>query len=62
MQMPSRKWWVAQVTAYGAFVIALIQNSWQLSSELQVMLVGLVVASISTYLVPNSDPSPPPGG
>jgi len=56
---PTNKWFVAQVAAIGTFLVALIQNNWQLSSELQIVLVGLVVAAISTYLYPNSDT---PGG
>ena len=52
--MPSRKWIAAQVSAIGAFVAALINNGWDLTPDLQVVLVGLVVQAIVTYLVPNS--------
>jgi hypothetical protein len=52
--MPSRKWIAAQVSAIGAFVVALINNGWDLTSDLQVILVGLVVQAIVTYLLPNS--------
>lgn len=54
LDIPSNKWLAAQVTAVGALVIALIQNGWQLSPELQVLLVGTVVQAIVTYLVPNT--------
>jgi hypothetical protein len=52
--MPTRKWIAAQVSAIGAFVVALINNGWELTSDLQVVLVGLVVQAIVTYLVPNA--------
>jgi hypothetical protein len=53
--MPSRKWIAAQVSAIGAFVVALINSGWELSADLQIVLVGLVVQAIVTYLIPNSD-------
>jgi ABC-type enterochelin transport system permease subunit len=56
---PTNKWLAGQATLIGTFLIALIQNKWQLSSELQVTLVGLVIQAITTYLVPNTDT---PGG
>jgi hypothetical protein len=52
--MPHRKWIAAQVTAIGAFICALINNGWELSSDLQVILVGVVVQAIATYLVPTT--------
>jgi hypothetical protein len=52
--MPSRKWIAAQVSAIGAFVVALINSGWDLTSELQVILVGMVVQAIVTYLLPNA--------
>jgi hypothetical protein len=52
--MPQRKWVAAQVTAIGAFIGALINNGWELSSDLQVILVGIVVQAIVTYLVPTT--------
>ena len=45
------------MSAIGAFVVALINNGWDLTSDLQVVLVGLVVQAIVTYLVPNSSPA-----
>jgi hypothetical protein len=56
---PTNKWFATQVTAIATFLVALIQNEWQLSSELQVVLVGLVAAAVISYLLPNSDT---PGG
>ena len=58
--MPSRKWFAAQVTAIGAFIGALINNGWDLSSDLQVILVGVVVQAIVTYLVPTTPAAPAP--
>jgi hypothetical protein len=58
--MPQRKWFAAQVTAIGAFIGALINNGWDLSSDLQVILVGIVVQAIVTYLVPTTTVSPSP--
>jgi hypothetical protein len=55
--MPSRKWFAAQVSAIGALVVALINNGWELTPELQVVLVGMVVQAIVTYLVPNVAPA-----
>jgi hypothetical protein len=60
--MPSRKWFAAQVSAIGALVVALIHNGWDLSSDLQVVLVGIVVQAIVTYLVPNTPASDAPAG
>ena len=57
--MPSRKWIAAQVSAIGAFVVALINSGWELTSDLQVILVGLIVQAIVTYLVPNSPADAP---
>lgn len=57
--MPTRKWIAAEIAAVGTFLVALIQNEWQLSSELQVVLVGLVVQAVTTYLLKNADT---PGG
>jgi hypothetical protein len=53
--MPSRKWIAAQVSAIGAFVVALINSGWELSADLQIVLVGLAVQALVTYLIPNSD-------
>jgi hypothetical protein len=58
--MPSRKWLAAQVSAIGALVVALIDNGWELTPELQVILVGMVVQAIVTYLVPNAPPTTAP--
>ena len=57
--LPSNKWLAAQVTAIGAFVTALIQNNMYLSMELQVLIVGIVVQAIVTYLVPHTPVFPP---
>jgi hypothetical protein len=56
---PTNKWIAAEVAAVVTFLTALIQNHWQLSSELQVMLVGLVGQAILSYVWRNSDA---PGG
>lgn len=57
--LPTRKWFAQQITAAGTFLVALIQNGWELSSELQVVLVGLVIGAIATYVTPNENT---PGG
>jgi hypothetical protein len=56
---PTRKWWVAQATAVGALVVALIEAKWDFNSSLQIVAVGLVVEAFSTWLIPNLDT---PGG
>ena len=62
--MPSRKWIAAQVAAIGTLLAALIQNGWELTTDLQVVLLGIVIQAIVTYLVPSakadSRPAPTP--
>jgi hypothetical protein len=53
-KLPSNKWLAALVTSIGGLLTALIQNQWQLSIEMQILIVGIVVQAIVTYLVPNS--------
>ena len=53
-KLPSNKWLAALVTSIGGLLTALIQNHWQLSIEMQILIVGIVVQAVVTYLVPNS--------
>jgi hypothetical protein len=57
MTAPSRKWFVAQVAALATFFTALIQAGWDLTSSLQIVLVGLIAQAIATYLIPNKEES-----
>jgi len=50
--LPTRKWLAGVVTAAGAFLINWIQAG-EFNTEIQVTLVGVVVAALSAYLVPN---------
>jgi hypothetical protein len=56
---PTRKWFVAQATAGGSLVIALIEAEWDFTNPLQIVAVGLVVEAFSTWLIPNANT---PGG
>lgn len=52
MRMPSRKWFVAQVTALGALATMwATTGSWD--QEETVAAIGLVVAAFSSWAVPN---------
>ena len=53
-KLPSNKWLAALVTSIGGLLTALIQNHWQLSTEMQILIVWIVVQAIVTYLVPSS--------
>jgi hypothetical protein len=55
---PTRKWWAMLITSVGAFVATWI-NAGHFSKEIAVVLVGLLVQAVVTYLVPNHDT---PGG
>jgi hypothetical protein len=54
---PSRKWFVAQVTALGALATMwATTGTWD--QEETVAAIGLVVAAFSSWAVPNTDPAP----
>lgn len=55
---PTRKWYVAQVTAVGSWLIAAINAGWDIGAPLQIMAVGIVVAAAATWLVPNAESTP----
>ena len=52
---PSRKWFVAQVTALGSWVVAAIQVTWEINAELQIVAVGILVEAITTWAIPNKE-------
>lgn len=57
--LPTNKWFATQVTAVSAWLVALINNGWDLTASLQIMAVGIVAQAIIGYLVPNEST---PGG
>lgn len=58
-RMPTNKWFVTQVTALSAWLVALIENGWEFTSSLQIVLVGIVAQAIIGYIIPNDQA---PGG
>jgi hypothetical protein len=56
--LPTRKWLAGVITAAGAFLVNWIQAG-EFNTEIQVALVGVVVAALLAYLVPNDSN---PGG
>jgi len=53
--MPTRKWWVAQATAVGSWLVAAINAGWEIHESLQIMAVGIVVEAVATWLTPNAN-------
>lgn len=53
---PTRKWAVARVAALTGFLIALIENGWELTTSLQIMGVTLLGEAVSSYLTSNQPP------
>lgn len=60
MKAPSRKWFAAQVSSWGGWLVAAITAGWVIGTELQIMAVGIVVSGATSYLLPNSEPAPEP--
>lgn len=56
MQAPSRKWFVTQITAISAWLVAAINAGWDIGAELQIMAVGIVTQALAAYLIPNPEP------
>jgi hypothetical protein len=56
---PTRKWWVATVTAIGAIVVLWLNEGMHFDTAVGVAMVGAVVQAFTTYLLPNQDT---PGG
>jgi hypothetical protein len=56
--MPSRKWWVTQITALTALMIAWI-NAGMWDRTLSIALVGLISQAAVGYLTPNSASAQP---
>ena len=56
---PTRKWWATQVTAVSAWLVALIQAGYEVSTTLAIAAVGIVAQAIIGWLFPNEDT---PGG
>ena len=56
--MPTRKWWAATITAFGALATLWIQSG-RWTVDVSLMFVALVVQRAVSYLTPNADT---PGG
>ena len=56
LHRPTYKWMAGLVASVGAYMNALINTGWDLTPTLQVMLVGLVVQAVVSYLAPSTAP------
>lgn len=57
--LPTHKWFANQVIAVGGWLVALINANWEVTQALQITAVGIVVAAITSYVLPNQNT---PGG
>lgn len=57
--LPTRKWWANQAVAIGGWLVALINANWHLTPALEITAVGIAVAALTAYLLPNENT---PGG
>lgn len=53
MQSPSRKWFVTQVTAVAAWLVAFVEAGYEINTTLVIAAVGIVSQAVIAYLVPN---------